>query len=123
MIAAKYQGEFASSNYLFDCAAVSDRSATLSATSDMTISPKVYYPPKLRLKPPLPLPDWVGKNGFNSPASAAKLRVWINNSPGPVNSATIPSPLIMLRKRPAAAFRKVYCVVPSQATRCPVSTT
>jgi len=73
-------------------------------------------------KPP-PLLDCEGKKGLSSPAKAARLRVWMSISPGPENSATIPSPLSMLRKKPAAALRRVYWVVPSQATRWPVSTT
>ena len=36
--------------------------------------PASHQPPRLILKPLPPLP-WVGKNGFNSPARAARLRV------------------------------------------------
>src|ERR1700687_3983320 len=86
------------------------------------INDSLSQPPRLILKP-LPLPDCVGKNGLSKPASAARFLVWMRSSPGPLNSATMPSPLTMLRKNPAAALRKVYCVVPSQATRWPVSTT
>src|SRR4030095_1666200 len=94
--------------------------SALSATNDMTSLR--HHPPRLRLNPPPP-PPWLGKNGFKRPAKAARFRVCINNSPGPINSATIPSPLIILRKKPEAALRRVYWVEPSHATRGPVSNT